>query len=198
MADSSEVVKFLLASGAKLNAVNSSGDTPRRIAHLYRSKTVIEVLETTKNKLNNELFKAVRTEDLKAIEECLKRGAEASTEVLIHDTKMAIIHYAARYANSKVIDLLLEHDPKLIFELDSKERSALHLTAYNVKHKEKAAKRALQSVITNPYAQQWLHVKSIKESIDKKKKSLSRSPAVTIVLEYAEHQPVARRHSMPS
>lgn len=199
MADSVEVAAELLQKGAKLNAFNYDGDTPRRIADLYRSKSVVKVLDDAKVKLNLALFDAVKKEDLQAISDCLKNGADPQYEV----SKIAIIHYAAKNSSSAVIDLLLDHDANLIFALDEKERSALLLTSYNVLHKEEAAKKVLGSMFSNPYANERLHVKEIKEVYESKGHSEKVEsekegyPGLVITLQYGEDAP-HRRHSMPS
>jgi ankyrin repeat protein len=107
------VVELLLAKGANPRAANDNGETPLQVAERAGRTTTARLLRGALGSAPPDIFEAVRTGDLGAVNTVLSRNPAAAKE---RDPRFGAtpLHWAALKGQESVADLLLANgaDPR--------------------------------------------------------------------------------------
>ncbi|MBZ0326576.1 MAG: ankyrin repeat domain-containing protein [Altibacter sp.] len=114
-----EMVTYLIAEGADINAINSVGQTALNLSVFYGKNSIAEFLiqnEADVNKTDNRfiltpLTAAIRSNNMALGEILLQKGAKINTTDGINN--FSPIMWATLYQNKDFVSLLLQYNPDL-------------------------------------------------------------------------------------
>ncbi len=99
-----DIVEFLIAKGADVDAKNIKGETPLQFAADNGHKEVVELL--IENGADFSLHLAARFGDLAIVKILIEKGADINAKDTSGQTPL---HYAARSGHKEIVELLLAH-----------------------------------------------------------------------------------------